>query len=308
MSYKLDGIPSPRASEAEKADFMEVKSLLAVPNEYSILEASQAMGFVEDENEVDRISEDLPFYDTLQRMDVRQMQAKNNHYPFEIEGYVVKVKLDVPDYLIQIYTFLLLATRNNMKNNNLVDNLDGTRLFEQLCAAVLKNYFGQTHSRSFVFGTGNDQERSFTTKLEKLLNQLKESGYHFYQSEDNTGDEVDDKLDVVVHIPFDDGRKGQFIAFCQCKTGTSWKLMVNQLSPTKFSRSHISPPLNFTPISVFMIAEAVEQNLESNMVDILFFDRCRIMQYLPSEEILAENNLLDNIRIWNEGVLNRYRE
>lgn len=307
MSYKLDGIPSPRASEAEKADFMEVKSLLSVPNEYSVLEASQAMGFVEDEDEVDRISEDLPFFDTLQRMDVRQMQAKDSNYPFEVEGYVVKVKPDIPDYLIQVYTFLLLATRNNMKNNSLVDDLDGTRLFEQLCAAVLRNYFGQTHSQTFVFGTGNEHERSFKAKMELLLNKLKESGYHSFQSDDSTGDEVDDKLDVVAHIPFDDGRKGQFIAFCQCKTGTSWRPLVNQLSPSKFSRSHISPPLNFTPISVFMIAEAVEQNMENISLDMLFFDRCRIMQYLPSEGILAENNLLDDIRAWNEGVLKRYR-
>ena len=307
MSYKLDGIPSPRASEVEKADFMEVKSLLAVPNEYSILEASQAMGFVEDEDEIDRISEDLPFYDTLQRMDVRQMQAKDNNYPFIVEGYVVKVKPDIPDYLIQVYVFLLLATRNNMKNNNLVCELDGTKLFEQLCAIVLKNYFGQTHSHTFVFGTGNNHERSFKAKMELLLHQLKEPGYHFYQSEDSTGDEVDDKLDVVAHIPFCDGRKGQFIAFCQCKTGTNWRPLVNQLSPTQFSHSHISPPLNFTPISVFMIADSVEQNMENTACNILFFDRCRIMQFLPSEEILKENNLLDNIRTWNEGVLRRYR-
>lgn len=306
MSYKLDGIPSPKASEAEKADFMEVKSLLAMPHEYSILEASQAMGFVEEEDEGDRISEDLPFYDTLQRMDVRQMQAKDNNYPFKVEGYVVKVKPDIPDYLMQVYTFLLLATRNNMKSNSLVNDLDGTRLFEQLCAVVLKNYFGQIHSHTFVFGTGNNHQRSFKAKMELLLNQLKESEYHSYRSEDSTGDEVDDKLDVVAHIPFDDGRKGQFIAFCQCKTGTTWKPLVNQLSPIRFTRSHISPPLIFTPISVFMIAEAVENNMEDLSLDILFFDRCRIMQYLPSEDILLENYLLDNIRTWNEGVLKMY--
>lgn len=94
---------------------------------------------------------------------------------------------------------------------------------------------------------------------------------------------MDDKLDVVTHIPFSDSRKGQFIAFCQCKTGTNWRDKVAQLRPGHFSSSHIAPPLNVTPMPVFMVCEAVLDNWENLTRTQLFFDRCRIMQYLPDE-------------------------
>lgn len=307
MPYKLGDIPTSGASESEKCDFMEIQCLLSETKSYSIMEASQAFGFVNDEDS-GSLDQDLPFYDTLTLFDIRDMQANNSNYPFVTEGYSVSIKKDVADYIKDVYIFLLLATRNNMQNNRKVEGIDGTALFEHLCALVLKNYFGEERTNSFVFGTGNDAERSFKSKVNLLLRELKEPGYVFYKTDDNTGDEVDDKLDVVAHIPFLDGRKGQFIAFCQCKTGTNWKDKVFQLQPGNFCESHIQPPLNFTPIPVFMVCESFRDNWENLTRKQLFFDRCRIMEYIPEEIVLTENNLLENIRFWNSHILDMYRQ
>lgn len=306
MSYKLGDIPSSRASESEKCDFMEVQCLLSECHTYSILEASQAFGFVIEE-EYGEIDQDLPFYDTLTVFDLRDMQSKCTNYPFATSGYSVTIKQDIAQYIKDVYVFLLLATRNNMQNNRIVDGIDGAALFERLCALVLKRYFGDEYANSFVFGTGNNAERSFRSKVSLLLRELKEPGYQFRRADDSTGDEVDDKLDVVTHIPFSDSRKGQFIAFCQCKTGTNWRDKVAQLRPGHFSTSHIAPPLNVTPIPVFMVSEAVYDNWETLTGTQVFFDRCRIMQYLPEEASLQKDDHLEQIRFWNARILDMYR-
>lgn len=306
MSYKLGNIPSSRASESEKCDFMEVQCLLSESHTYSILEASQAFGFVIEE-EFGEIDQDLPFYDTLTVFEIRDMQSKSTNYPFATSGYSVTIKQDIAQYIKDVYIFLLLATRNNMQNNRIVDEIDGAALFECLCALVLKRYFGDEHANSFVFGTGNDAERSFRSKVSLLLRELNEPGYQFRRADDSTGDEVDDKLDVVTHIPFSDSRKGQFIAFCQCKTGTNWRDKVAQLRPGHFSTSHIAPPLNVTPIPVFMVSESVYDNWETITGTQVFFDRCRIMLYLPEETSLQQDDLLEQIRFWNARVLDMFR-
>ena len=106
-------------------------------------------------------------------------------------------------------------------------------------------------------------------------------------------------------IPFADSRKGQFIAFGQCKTGTNWRSAVSQLDPKVFCDSFCYPSPGFTPIAVFMVAEAFTDNWEYLLrsTNGLLFDRTRIMQYLPYE---IEKDLLAQIRKWNAAVMGKY--
>lgn len=304
MSYKLGGVPSPRASFEEKADFLEVKCLKSETLTYSVQEAASALRIVEDEDYGDKIVEEIPFFEELKVIDDRKKQCGDS-YPF-ITGSNIWGLYMLPDneFVKLVYTFLLLATRNDMGRNRIVDYVDGGKLFERLCSVVLRNYFGD-HCHSFVFGTGDDAHTNFKAKLQNFLNQIREPKTQLNTSREGIEYAKDDALDVVVNIPFDDKRTGQFMAFCQCKTGDNWKALITQLDPWNFSRCYFNPPLQFTPIVVHMISEAFNSDWYHTTCDVLFFDRCRIMRYLPSEAAIneADDTLLQDIRTWNAGVL-----
>lgn len=297
MSYKLGQLPSPRATRSEKADFLEIQCLYSEEGSYSIVEAAQAFGIV-DEEEDNRIEQELPFFDVLSIIDERQ-KATNGNYPFITDGYSVCLNPECPHLAQDIYMYLLFATRHYMGISRVVDGVDGTALFERLCAEVLKKYFGE-NACCFVFGTGDDVHTSFDDKLRHLICQLKEPKYAIRRPEGDTGHQRDDKLDVVAHIPFNDKRMGQFIAFAQCKTGDNWSTSIGLLKPVDFSSNYFEPVLNFTPITVNMVSESFSDDWERIARNVVFFDRCRIMRFLPER---IDSGLEHEIKRWTTSVL-----
>jgi len=302
MSYKLGQIPSCNATQSEIADFIEYQCLKSEENVYSSVSGKSAMGisYDEDNKDEDEFSE---VYEALAVIDDRYAFS-GGHYPFIADVNSVRVRDDIDSKVKDVYTFLLLATRENMSSGKNAEDIDGTGLFEKLCASVLRNYFGKS-CRSFVFGTGSDDNVSFACKVQKMLDMLGEGKLMYRMPDNDTNHHKDGTLDVVVFIPFADSRKGQFIAFGQCKTGTNWRSSVSQLNPKVFCESFCNPVPGFTPIAVFMVTEAFADNWELLLrkTNGLLFDRTRIMQYLPSE---IEDSLLEQIRKWNAAVMCKY--
>lgn len=302
MSYKLGQIPSVRATRAEIADFMEFQCLTSESNVYSSVSGKSAMGIsydedIEDEDEFPEIDEALAEIED-------RCAFSNGYYPFITDVNSIRMRDDIDSIVKDVYTFLLFSTRENMSSGKITEGIDGTALFEKLCALVLKNYFGKS-SKSFVFGTGQDDKDSFSSNVQKMLDMLGEGKLMFRLPDNDTNHHKDGKLDVVVFIPFADSRKGQFIAFGQCKTGTNWRSAVSQLNPKGFCESFCNPTPGFTPIAVFMVTEAFTENWEYLLrsTNGLLFDRSRIMQYLPNE---IEECLLEDIRKWNAAVMRKY--
>ena len=95
-----------------------------------------------------------------------RMESYGSAYPFELDGSGRSLQLrphgDSPAQTL--YKYLLLATRLNMNENRKHGGIDGADLFEQLCAEVASQYFGDG-SRSLVFGTSSDL-RSFPDRLD----------------------------------------------------------------------------------------------------------------------------------------------
>ncbi len=304
MSYKLGAVPSPKATFEEKADFLEVKCVKSETLMYSIQDAASALGIVMDEGDVDKVAEEIPFFEELRVIDDRNKQCGGN-YPFTTLSNLWGLSVSHENQIVQsVYTFLLLATRNDMGRNRIKDDIDGGMLFERLCSIVLKSYFGE-NCQSFVFGTGDESHSTFKDRLQYLLERVKEPKTSLITTREGIEYTKDDALDVVVNIPFDDKRTSQFMAFCQCKTGDSWMSSISQLSPSHFAKCYFNPPLQFTPILVHMVSESFETDWYHRTGEVLFFDRCRIMRYLPSEETItaADANLLNEIQKWNEAVL-----
>ena len=302
MSYTLGQLPSSRSTLAEKADFMEYQCLISEENRYSAISGENAMGISYDEQDLNS-DDNYGFEDALSEIEDRWLYS-GEKYPFETTTDSLKIRNDIDSNILDIYKFLLLTTRENMRNGRIADGIDGAALFEKLCAIVLKSYFGH-NCTSFVFGAGQDNNVPFRVKAQGLFDKLNEGNLVFRVPDGDNNLQKDGKLDVVILIPFADNKKGQFIAFGQCKTGTSWRTAISQLNPEVFCRTYCNPMPGFTPICVFMVAESFTENWEQyqRSSNGILFDRSRIMNYLP-EQIDAD--FLDKIRQWNMAVIGRF--
>lgn len=305
MSYKLGSIPSESASTCEIADFLEVECLKSDTSSVSIVEAANKLGILTDDNEDD--IEDSDIISSLQRsLDEIDNRLYDTHskYPFRTDVNTIYIEGKSSPYLKDIYTFLLLVTRENMNDGRLINNIDGTKLFENLCCCVIKNYFGNNAS-SFVFGTGANKSVSFYDRISDFLNKVQVRGYQVHKPQGDIGHHQDGGVDIIAFIPFHDNNQGQFFALGQCKTGQSWQNSI--VPPYAFVDNYISPSTVFKPVIFYMVSESFSDSWTETARQCcgLLFDRERIMEYIPEENLLPLN-LLDKIREWNRGVLGRY--
>lgn len=303
MPYKLGELPSDMATQDEIADYLEVKCLLSADESFSIVEAAEDNGFVEDEDAAESLEVDAysSYADALLQIDERSRAITNNRYPFIGEQNSISLSNNCSEYFRTIYTFLLFATRWKMGADRIVQGKDGALLFERLCNSVLINYFGH-HAKGMVFGTGAESDdNGFETKVKGMLDRFVEKGYLFRRPDGDRNRQKDGKVDLVAFIPFNDSRKGHFVALGQCKTGTHWREKLGQLNPRTFCDLYIEPPLAFTPVCIYMVSEACNDDWEQlarNSQGVLF-DRTRIMQFIPDS---IDENLYRDIAAWVNGV------
>ena len=227
-------------------------------------------------------------------------QCCPNHYPFVTGISSLALKSDASWYR-DIYTFLLLATRMNMKDNRKQGGYDGAELFEQLCVIVTKEYYGR-HCKAEVFGTA--ASGSFNKKMEALLRSLNIRG-HFVEPEGSTGHQKDGDLDIVAWIPFSDKKDSQMIALGQCKTGTHWEGMLTELDPYGFFSLYSSQQPYSKPLKMFFVAESFGKYKWGERCSSggVLFDRTRIMEFLPNEVDGETGELLSKIKTWNNAAL-----
>lgn len=305
MGYKIQNkntIPIGIPSKPEIVDFMEFQSVVSADKRYSLTSLLTTLGIGTDDalDEDANLQQTSSMEEAFSEIDDRKKKS-HNKYPFYSTGSAIVLDESVSDCIRDVYVFLLLSTRVNMNQYKIQKGIDGTELFEYLCSEVLKNYFG-AHSKSFVFGTGAGND--FKDKVNNMILQLDERNCKFNYPDGSFQKEKDGKVDVVAFIPFADKNEGKFIAFGQCKTGTSWRDSVVQLNPGNFLRKFTSNLFPFTPIAVFMVSESFYDNWRVMQIDSngFLFDRSRIMEYLPDT---ISSELLENIRTWNKEVLSK---
>ena len=228
---------------------------------------------------------------------IRRERSSSGHYPFVPGHGSLDLRTDA-SWHKDVYTFLLLATRLDMKNERKQGGYDGTKLFELLCAQVTKEYYG-CHSKAEVFGTAS--EGSFHDKVEALIGKLRIHG-HFKAPEGSTGRQKDGNLDIVAWIPFADRKDGQMIALGQCKTGTHWEGMLTELSPDGFFSCYSTQQPYSRALKMFFVAESFgNYKWEERCTDGgILFDRTRIMEFLPDN---IDEELLESIRAWNAAAI-----
>jgi hypothetical protein len=300
--YKFPDVPSPKADVHEIADFIEIKCIQN--RSVSAREVSSSLDILTDHDYRDGVPEDEELEpkiaDTLNEIDRRYLFC-GTKYPFKVvrHGHVVTLSLAVDEIIREIYTFLLFATRLDMSNQRIQNDIDGTSLFEKLSEYVGKHYFGE-RAESYLFGTAF-RENNFENKITSLIEQMGEGRGFKNPDETFSNMHKDDRLDVVVWKSFSDGSFGKLIGFGQCKTGTHWKNYLTILHPDSFCRKWFRDQPTVNPVRLFFISESILRNrwYEHASDGGILFDRCRIMDYLPIKE---PPPFLSQIRAWNMGV------
>ena len=218
-------------------------------------------------------------------------------YPFKVSANSLEAQAD-GGVNREIYQFLLLSTRLNMNEQKVQAGHDATKLFEELCAGVAAEYFGQ-HSKSMVFGTAG--AGGFQQKVENVIGKLNlTSSYKIPMG--STGRQKDAAVDVVAWIPFADRKDSQMIAIGQCKTGTHWEGMLTATQPDVFFEAYFNGKPFADVARMFFVSESygLDRWEERSRKAGIMFDRTRIMEYVPAN---IDANLLSRITEWNNAAL-----
>lgn len=302
MAYKIPNLPSVKAYKEEMADFWEIQAIRNPSVSVSNLQISKGLGKELDEINHNGIeSEDDLLDNTLEDVLIELQKRQKytaNKYPFNFGKFSLRFIGDKKFNEI-VYLFLLLCTRFNMKTNKIQNDIDGTLLFEKLCAFVAKKFFGK-NSESFVFGTA--EPGNFEAKVNDMISRIGE-GDSFKNPNNNPPTKNDDSVDVVVWKEFADKRIGKLIAFGQCKTGTSsWRDDKFQLDPQRFcSRWFHQEPVHI-PIRILFICDTMleNSNFYTDQQGFLVFNRFRILEYVDDT---LDVEIINDILSWVEGAL-----
>lgn len=299
MSFMLPHTPSPEADVQELADFVELRAWDR--GSVSAREIVAALNRVDDnEDNVGCEDDEDQNADTLTNVFMeldRRASICGPAYPFEVQsqGEVLKHSQLDPSIPSQVvYRYLLLGTRLNMSKHHVHAKLNGTFLFEECAAEILKIYLGNEQAKSLVFGTSVGG--GFGEKVKELCGQLREGGT--YRSRDKSGSTANDgKLDAIAWMPFADKREGQVIIFGQCKTGTTWRSQITQCRPVDFAKNWFeSGAFAVEPVRAFCVAESVDTSTWLSLTHGagIMFDRCRLVEFSKG----ISGDLLKRLLAW----------
>lgn len=202
-----------------------------------------------------------------------------------------------------IYVFLLLLSAFGKDASP--PELPGAKLFEEVCGAAAKCYFGGADERSevFVFGWPRSSElpKRFDKAVDLLCKRMGEGRKFKNQYMDDYGDNKDNGLDIVAWHDFSDRRTGKLIAFGQCATGRHWKGKTGDLDISQFCHCWLETQPTVPPVKLMFVPHRVEAAEwgEVTLRGGLCFDRCRVAFYGK----WADQKLLDMCNVWNQHVI-----
>jgi hypothetical protein len=310
----------------EHADWVETSSLFRADGNISQEDLARAINVDRSvpQQKARQVAQDA-FDELADRVDScgSNEHPKVSCYPFElIDGNTILQKKPSdaanPDAGL-LYLFLLALSRSDMSSKARKKSvLDPTKVFERLCADVLKEFWGgeSDHSDCLVFGTAkvaaakakaNPKTKTkakakskapaanvFSQNIDHLCLLLQEGvGWKGGARSPGAGD---GKLDAVVYRRFRDKRPGGLVGFAQCKTGIHWREHLPKLQPRGFCGNYMISPLLVEPMRIYMVPHRIVASRweEDTRAGGLLFDRCRIVHYGNS----IKPETLNDCRIW----------
>ena len=303
-----------RPTESEQADFDELLAWQMDLADFSELASwqrgsvsdthvSRQLAQAEENDHTDGVLETDELQEDVQEafgLVEDRMESYGSAYPFELDdsGRSLQLRAQSDNPSQAVYKYLLLATRLDMNKNRKHGGIDAPHLFEQFCAEIARQYFGDG-SQSLVFGTASDI-RSFEDRVDDLCHQIGEGNFYRNNSGARNPQAKDDGLDVVVWNPFTDSRNGKLIGFGQCKTGTHYEEHFTRLQPSAFCKSWFALMPAVDPVRLFFLTDALPEDRwykRSTNAGIIF-DRSRLTQL--SGNISAQT--LKSMSTWTQAA------
>lgn len=292
--FRLPHPPSPHAEIHELADFVEWCAWR--DGVFSARAANMVLDQLDDNTYNEGCNDDSDLNgrnldEVFLELD-RRKSACGGAYPFELNqvGSVLRFD-DSADPRGDVYLYLLLGTRLNMKDDRVHANLDGADLLEKIAAHVMRNYLCRERARSEIFGTAD--KGTFEMKVNRLCQALGEGG-GFKHWDTGPIRAKDAKLDVVTWVPFSDAHPGKLIVFTQCKTGSTWQDRLGDLNPEAFFKTWTRDRCALlNPIRAFCVSEAASQAKWTELTTQagLLLDRCRIVDFAHGLSTELEHDL-----------------
>ena len=304
--FKYPGVPSPRASAHELADFVELMAWR--DGNISTTDLSRALGRIEENDYGDGVPEedaaDRDAEEAYVEIEARSQACGGNvGYPFLIgdQGNTLALCPGELNCRQLVYLYLLLATRLNMRDNRKHAEIDGASLFEKLSAGVAEAYLGP-RAENMVFGSASGTG-GFRKRITDLCCRLGEGN--------GARDAVfskkkDGRLDVVAWKPFADSWQGKLMIFGQCKTGTEYGDTLTHLQPDGFCKKWLRDMPAVLPVRAFFVSEALLRSgasarcqwYEHSTDAGLLFDRCRTVDFCDG----VTDDVLEEVRTWTEAA------
>jgi len=299
----------------EIADFWEILALQATSHSASLANVRAAIA---QHAEVDAEADTEDDIAEENRLDfaIREIQERvaicgAAQYPFKLANEsdrVLESKPHANNKGFWLYCFLLLATRMNMKERQILGGVNAPLLFEEICEVALRNLNG-AKADVHRFGTSAGGQ-NFTQRLQEFFQKFDE--YPLRTDRDIPKNGGDDGLDLALWNKFSwqsetrwrpEARspRGKLIVLAQCKTGTSWdEADFNRLQPETFFDKWMKRQPRGQTNRAFMSACRVEaQELEDYQQDCVFFDRCRIVDYAAE---VVPDDVFNRVRTWTEAA------
>lgn len=299
--FRIPDLPSPRDDAYVLADFVEIQALRF--GHFSLRDLIASLNRLEEYD----YSDEVPIDDSVDNLTeevfneiaLRALRS-GNKYPFKLERKsVLSVDGDCNPNVADLYIFLLLATRLNMKTESVRGEIDATKEFEFICAHIVENYFGPA-SQVLVFGTSKTGE-CFLNNLRCLCSSWGEYTAPSRYAKTGSSRIKDDGVDIIAWIPFADNAPGKLIAYGQCKTGTHYTESFERLQPDGFNKVWLDRQPAVDPVRFYFIAAGLPRGdfwYRSGVRSGVLFDRFRIMNY--SDRALEKRG--ERISVWTDAA------
>ena len=286
----------------ELADWFEARTLetadqnVAIQDLVRLIHRGGSASDVDEDRRLVSDREESAAEDAFNELQYRAVACGGDPYPFDIRSDYVQLR-DTSEG--SVYLFLLLLSIYGKDAGPA--EIEAEKLFEELCAAAIRSYFGgeALGARAYLFGFPRRlTPTGFASAVDDLCLNMRE-GIGNRQRPDSA-DQKDAKLDVVAWRDFPDLAPGKLIGFGQCATGRNWTEKLTDLQPQDFCTLWMADRPAVWPIRAFFTPFRVPQRkwaTYSVRAGILF-DRCRIAYHLHALSV----DLRDQCRAWVSGV------
>ena len=187
----------------------------------------------------------------LTEAELRIAACGPNGYPFSLERTTL---LRSASSMESVYAFLLLLSR---LGKDAVEDTNGAKLFEDVCAHAVAVYLGGVPAQSHVFGFPRRiGPGDFVSALVDLCKKKICEG----EADDKFPDAnsmKDAGLDIVVWRPLPDKRSSKLIVFGQCATGENWWGKRYELQPLDWCRTWLLKTPHVIPTKAFFVPHSV---------------------------------------------------